>query len=73
MFISIFLWGKYNKKCNMTEIYFQLESLLDFICTFVMLLDLQLYGCIDYKSMSSMFYLDLVVLVKVLSCVVRVM
>jgi len=57
----------------MTEIYFQLESLLDFICTFVMLLDLQLYGCIDYKSMSSMFYLDLVVLVKVLSCVVRVM
>lgn len=57
----------------MTEIYFQLESLLDFICTFAMLLDLQLYGCIDYKSMSSMFYLDLVVLVKVLSCVVKVM
>lgn len=57
----------------MTEIYFQLESLLDFICTFAMLLDLQLYGCIDYKSMSSMFYLDLVALVKVLSCVVRVM
>lgn len=29
-----------KKKCNMTEIYFQLESLLDFICTFVMLLGL---------------------------------
>ena len=57
----------------MTEIHFQLESLLDFICTFVMLLGLQLYGCIDYKFMSSMFCLDLVVLVRVLSYVIRVM
>ena len=57
----------------MTEIHFQLGSLLDFMCIFVMLLGLQLYGCIVYKFMSSMFCLDLVVLVRVLSYVIRVM